>query len=426
MADPRHRRPKRRRGVSLMPSSGRRRATGAVDVTDRTPRELHRAARQATSRRAARRILLAGIAALLIVAAAVVASFIVLSSQDEEPRAPAAGQTAEGASAVFVVTGPEGEAASIGVFGSHDEFVSEVILFPPALLATLPGYGESTLGNMTRFGGAELAASTVMNLLGSRIDGAVVVSADQFARAVGAPLEVDLPNPLVVQDGTSQVVVAAEGRASRTQEEMARLLTEQGASDQLAWLVRQGAVWEAVIAAAATDPAIADRLLDGATGDVDSVGEALRGAISDPEHQVVAATVSSVERPGGEVELYDLPAESVEAIASVQLPYLRIGANPRVRVEVLNGNGLVGTTSLVAESLITDGFWVVHTDNADQFTYETSRIIAQGREHQNSALQIQRLLGLGDVEVEQRQPSGVVDVTIIVGGDLPSGSSEGP
>ena len=83
-----------------------------------------------------------------------------------------------------------------------------------------------------------------------------------------------------------------------------------------------------------------------------------------------------------------------------------------------DGNGLVGTTGPVARVLVDAGYRVVFTDNADRQDYETSRLVAQGAEHQEAAVAVQRLLGSGDVFLEQRQPSGVVDLTIIVGSDL--------
>ena len=58
------------------------------------------------------------------------------------------------------------------------------------------------------------------------------------------------------------------------------------------------------------------------------------------------------------------------------------------------------------------------TDNADRLDYDTTRIIAHGREHQEVALEVREVIGRGDVSVEVLQPSGVVDLTIIVGRDL--------
>ena len=72
----------------------------------------------------------------------------------------------------------------------------------------------------------------------------------------------------------------------------------------------------------------------------------------------------------------------------------------------------------MAEALIESGYRVVFTDNAERQDFTISRVIAQGSDHQEAAVAVQRLLGTGEVFLEQRQPSGVVDLTIIVGSDL--------
>jgi hypothetical protein len=89
-------------------------------------------------------------------------------------------------------------------------------------------------------------------------------------------------------------------------------------------------------------------------------------------------------------------------------------------VEILNGNGRIGTTGPIAALLVDNGYRVVKTDNADRDDYAESRIIAQGREHQQDAIDVQRMLGSGEVLLELRQPSGIVDLTIIVGRDNPA------
>ena len=48
-------------------------------------------------------------------------------------------------------------------------------------------------------------------------------------------------------------------------------------------------------------------------------------------------------------------------------------------------------------------------------------MIAQGREHQREAEEVVNLLGSGDLLLELRAPSGVVDLSIIVGLDIPAG-----
>jgi hypothetical protein len=93
----------------------------------------------------------------------------------------------------------------------------------------------------------------------------------------------------------------------------------------------------------------------------------------------------------------------------------------RPPVEVLNGNGRIGATRVVAGNLVRLGFRVVRSDNADRFDYQTTEIIAQGRKGEAAAWEAWDALGTGTVLIELRAPSSVVDVTIIVGQDIPAG-----
>ncbi len=116
-------------------------------------------------------------------------------------------------------------------------------------------------------------------------------------------------------------------------------------------------------------------------------------------------------------EQFGFDGASTATVVERAFPYLSIAAEPRVVVEVLNGNGGVGVTQPVARRLVEAGYYVIRTDNADREDYGTTQIIAQGREYQQDALAAQELLGRGEVLLELRQPSGIFDLTIIVGND---------
>jgi hypothetical protein len=71
--------------------------------------------------------------------------------------------------------------------------------------------------------------------------------------------------------------------------------------------------------------------------------------------------------------------------------------------------------------LIDQGYHVVRTDNAESFEFETTVVVAQGRENADPARRAVTVLGVGDLQLELRAPSGVVDLSIIVGQDIPPG-----
>ena len=412
MADPRHR--KRSKG-----STDIRRRRVAIGERPTTARDLNRTATQDAARRRSRRVVTASAAAVAMVAGAVALTYW-LTREVTVPPPDAAVPSDAGASSLVVVTGEGDLGASIALVVSHPAFPDRVALFPPNLVAVLPGFGEQTIGEAPLIGGAELSELTVTNLLGTRVDAVSVLTAEQLAALIPAGLEVDLPVPLVVSEGGGEVVDIPAGRTTLDGPTLARLLVTQGSGDQLSWLQRQEAVWKALLASVAGGGALVDGLGTVDRGNPDLGRAALVGVAADPDFALTGLSVGRIGVAGpGSPELYELPAKAVADFLSDQVPFLALREGERPRVEILNGNGDIGTTQPVAALLVRSGFRVVRTDNADGSDYQQSQVIAQGGEHQQDALDIRALLDTGEVLVDQRQPSTVVDVTIIVGKDLP-------
>lgn len=419
MAEPRHMKPQRRKGLAVRSGGGRRRRSGVMGETPQSARELSRSARRSVAAERRRRIALAVVGSLLIVGTSVGLSWLTLREK-AEPATDVGLPSASGASALFVITGENDRADSIALLVAHPTEGSEVVLFPPSLLAILPGFGESEIADTIRFNGPALAGTTVTNLLGVRVDAIVHLDGAGFATGVGKALTVELANPLLLPEGDGFTVLAAEGASERGPDMLATLLTNEGDSDQLEWLDRQGSVWRATLRAIETDAAIAERLTIGATGASDAALQAMIAAAGDPDLVVTAVPVRRIEAAGGSTERYQLPSSAAAAFVAERFSYLVIRAEPRPRVEVLNGNGRIGTTGPIAAVLVDKGYRIVKTDNADRDDYAETRIVAQGREYQQDAIEVQRILGSGEVLLEVRQPSGIVDLTIIVGLDIPA------
>ena len=123
---------------------------------------------------------------------------------------------------------------------------------------------------------------------------------------------------------------------------------------------------------------------------------------------------------GGPDAGYTLSGEAAANFVAQRLGYLVLRED-RPRVEVLNGNGLVGTTRVVAQELVRRGYRIIKTDNADAFDYGTTQVVAQGRDNRAEADDVLRLIGAGDLFLELRTPSAVVDISIIIGADIPAG-----
>jgi hypothetical protein len=367
---------------------------------------------------ARRRMLFAVFGAILIVAASVIVSMVLANRPPSAPTERVT-STASGASLLVAVTDTDGNAVSLALMGVSDQGAT-VALFPPGLLTVLPGFGDREIADSTRFGDELLPGLTVANLLGVRLDATIQIGADQLAGLLGSDITVDLTSPLVEPQDNAEIVEMDVGSAPRTPAEVARLFTDQGTGTQLEWLDRQGSVWRSLLEWTKGHPGFTDELLTRALGDPALARDALMGVAGSPDLQMTAVPVERIERAGGNSELYQIGGNAATSFAADRFPYLRFTTGVRPRVEILNGNGRIGTTRPVAAALIEHGFRVVRTDNADKNTYEETQIIAQGRANQQAALDAREVLGRGEVLIEVRQPSGVVDLTIIVGQDIPA------
>ncbi|MBD3274127.1 MAG: hypothetical protein GF372_02390 [Candidatus Marinimicrobia bacterium] len=90
---------------------------------------------------------------------------------------------------------------------------------------------------------------------------------------------------------------------------------------------------------------------------------------------------------------------------------------PDVWVEVLNGNGVPGVAAEYTEFLREEGFDVQNTENADNFSYENTLVIARS-ENRQKAYAVARALQIDTSRVQSNiDPSLQLDVTVILGDD---------
>lgn len=338
---------------------------------------------------------------------------------DEPPPVLEAIEVPEGSASLFLaVTDESGDGVAYALVASSPEGDQAVVLFPPGLLSIVPGYGEFSLSEAALFEDPGLAAVTISNLLGIRIDEVVALGPGDVEALLTGPLAVDLPVSLIVAEDEGSRVLADAGLAERPPSLVEAILSIEGEGGQLDWLQRQAAVWQAMLDEIAANPELAERL-DEFAGPGSEAGPILVAAASDSERVLTVIPVTRISS-GGE-EGFVVSSDSVDSFITDRLSHLVFREGDRPRVEVLNGNGRTQATRLVAESLVNRGFRVIRTDNADAFTYGESQVIAQGRENRGAADEALALLGTGELVLELRAPSGVVDVSIIVGLDIPSG-----
>lgn len=338
-----------------------------------------------------------------------------------EPATEVGLRSREGESASVLVTlgETEGEAA-FALLVADPEGPPLLVLLPQDLLVNVPGFGEFRLIDAVTFDGPELAGLAITNQFGIRIDAIASLPAGAIERGLTGPVEVDVPVALFEEseEGVTRTIAAETGTLRPALVE--RLLVAHGEGDLFDWLQRQGAAWESVLAATATEPRVADRITaEGGPGGA-AAADLLVTIAGDEETVIATVPVSRAESSTGLTALIPSP-DQISRFVSDRLGHLLIRPEGRPRIEILNGNGRIGTTAPVAATLVRAGFYLIKTDNADGFDYDDTLIIAQGEDAEEAAREVLDLLGRGLLLLEARAPSGVVDLSIIVGHDLPAG-----
>jgi hypothetical protein len=250
-----------------------------------------------------------------------------------------------------------------------------------------------------------------------RIDQVVALDRGAVATAIPGPVTVDLTAPLLVREAAGLERLVPEGLSVISPALLETLLVEPGEGDAFEFMQRQGAAWRAILAQVAADPRVADRLV--ADGGGTSAADVL---VTVAAHEAGVVATVPVERAESVVGPALAPVSGrAEAFMAERVGHLLLRPEGRPRIEILNGNGRIGTTRVVADVLVRHGFRVVRTDNADSFDYPETLVIAQGDDAEAMAREVVGLLGRGRLFLEVRAPSGIVDVSIIVGDDIPSG-----
>ncbi len=322
-----------------------------------------------------------------------------------------------GESASMLVVVGEAGAAAFALVSTGPTGPPSLIVLPQDMLVSVPGFGEYRLGEAMLFEGSELVALSVTNQFGIRIDRVVVLAPGSLAAAFTAPLTVDLAAPFFVDDGSSIVRQLPAGESQVAPDLIEELLVTAGAGDAFEWIQRQGTTWRSILAAVEAEPRVADRLLTPAGAEAADLLVTVAGA----EDAVVATLPVERADDGGGRDALTALGDRVDGFIAERLGHLLLHPEGRPRIEILNGNGRIGSTRVVADILIRNGYWLIRTDNADSFDHTDTLVIAQGEASEATAREIVELLGHGLLYLEVRAPSGIIDVSIIVGTDVPTG-----
>jgi polyisoprenyl-teichoic acid--peptidoglycan teichoic acid transferase len=346
-----------------------------------------RKVRQRRAARGARGLQIA--AAVVILTAGALVGIRVLGDRASGPQPVTVPPLAEQDVAAWAVWDPEmPDIAFVTVITGGGDLDPIALGIPPYTYVNVPGYGDATVGDAVALYDPDLLTAAVENLIGIRVDALERSSLDDLAAVVDRLGGIEVEGELL--DGAEVVSSLTQGEDDPVEAEL------------------RFVQWQSVT----------DGILRASAGRAADLAEIL------PEE--IAAVVAAAGSGGAEV--LELPvsdigsglarpdAEAVRALVAERFVPNRTTSG-EVRLAILNGAGVPGIGERVSRVLLPAGFKVVVSGNAPSFDVEETQVIAEGEEFLQEAELAQRLLGVGRVYLGE-QPTGLVDVTVIVGRDF--------
>jgi hypothetical protein len=330
-----------------------------------------------------------GLLYLLILAAAAAAGagvrWLVDRSGDGGPGgAEAPGGPVEPQRVVAWTVWADDDAAYVAVLAEGGGLPPVAVAVPGNTTVSIPGHGLGDVGSAAHTNDVALVATTVESILGIRVDGSVGLPAKELRRLVD-----DLEG------------IEVEGERTQGREVVRYLAGAPGSEEER--LVRWQEVLEGTLRAASGRPAA----LSVVPEDVRAVFAA---GIEDVLLLPVEDRGAGIARPDG---------EAIRALVREWFVPTAPGGE-EVRLVVLNGNGRPGIGEDVARLLVPQGYRLMSSGNANRFDVRVTRVIASSRADLPAARKAKRTLGVGRVFVGH-QPTGLADVTVVVGLDFEEG-----
>jgi LytR cell envelope-related transcriptional attenuator/cell envelope-related transcriptional attenuator-like protein len=292
-------------------------------------------------------------------------------------------RTASGSSLVVVISEPAGRAPL-------------VIAIPAHTSVDLPGGGASTVGDAAITPGMAVAATQAT--LNIRVPHHLVIDEHDLQALVDRLGGIQVDVEALFQSGHQPL---GPGLTRLLGTDVAAYLSTATDTDDLT------ARWEDVLAglmAGPADPGLWTFPL-GQTDDVSRAARMLAAAHGAAVGELPTAPSDGTIQP------------DLKAIAALVRQSFAAPGVPLVRVVVLNGNGRPGMGALISARLSLLGFRVVAAQNAPSFRMQETQVVAADEGFLPQAEQVVATLQLGKVYVGA-QPTGIADVTIIVGKDF--------
>jgi hypothetical protein len=370
-------------------------------LKDWPPREIveRRAALRdrAVRRRVNRRRGLLG--AVAVVAVVALVAFVARSGGGSKPQAlppPAPGPS----SLVWTVEmGARPVSVVVAVPGNGH---ATALAVPNETEVDLPGGGPATVGDAARMavGDPGMLVAAVQAALDRRAEHYLVTDASQLVTLV------DLVGGVDVQ---TEVQFVFDGRSFGPGQDHlsggAVLAYLETALDE-----DLTGRWEEVLAGLLSAPK--DSAWAGLVGTSDAL-DAARGVLTRALGGIVLELPTTPSPDGG------IQPDGPEVVRLLDANF-GPETTPLIRVIVLNGNGEAGVSARVASLIAPGGFQVIAAQNAPTFDEVQTQVVAANEDFGDAADRVVVLLGVGMVYVDP-QPTGIADITVVVGKDFQSG-----
>lgn len=368
------------------------------------------------------------------------------------PAAPAAGQAldvgrgtllvqlaADEVALASALTGTRATSASSAASASPSAatqgLAGSVVLVPSRLVVDTVGAGSMPFGDALALASPTASADALTDLLGVRVDGALVLTSDGLAGLVDAVggVEVHVDTDVLVAapgGGDAIVVPAGEQRLAGAAAAAVASYAELGEPEQSRLARFNQVLVDALSRLPEGTSAVADvvaGLGEGArtTLELDQVAarlDGLRAALAADAVSVGILPVHAIET-GGEVQTLGLDAPEAAGLVAARFPgaLLSTGPDGPVRVLVQNGVGTPGLGAQARELLVAAGYRFAAGGNAASFDVEQTVVLVPDAGEQARAMgeRVAETLGLGPGSVRtSSRGQTTADVIVILGRDF--------
>ena len=312
---------------------------------------------------------------------------------------------------------------------AHDPKTTEgsVVLIPPQVIATVPGFGSQAFTKALQTSGAKGSREALSDLIEVTVDGSWLLDPASFARLVDLEGGVSVAVDVTVMSGRTVVLQPGQQRLDGSHA-LAFATYLAGGEQEQTRLARLQSVLDGIVSALPANPRNLLASLGGGSKPsvpLDTLAGILSGLKKDDgvsQLQYRSLPVVKVDTGSDETRFrLDAPATQSmvdELLADSVPPGARQVGN---RVLVLNGVGTPGLGERVRAKLVPAGFVFVGSRNAPSFGYAQTQVLVKDATTAGTALgnRVARALGVPLSSVHASNQIGTIaDVVVIVGRDF--------